>query len=76
MRVLCDDMNMSDMNALLEPGMVVRNPARPEWGLGQVQSNIPGRVTVMFENAGKQALDPRHVFLEIETDKMNSPNTL
>ena len=40
---------MTDMNSLLEPGMLVRNPARPDWGLGQVQSNIGGRVTVNFE---------------------------
>lgn len=45
------------MNALLEPGMLVRLPARPDWGTGQVQSNIGGRVTVNFEHAGKQVID-------------------
>ncbi|MGL4311257.1 MAG: DUF3553 domain-containing protein [Paracoccaceae bacterium] len=44
---------MSDPNAMLEPGMLVRHPHEPDWGLGQVQSNIGGRVTVNFENAGK-----------------------
>lgn len=43
--------------------MVVRNPDRPDWGLGQVQSNIAGRVTVNFENEGKLALDIRQVTL-------------
>lgn len=57
---------MDGTNALLEPGMLVRNPARPDWGLGQVQSNIPGRVTVMFENAGKLVIDGARVTLEIE----------
>jgi len=57
---------MDGMNTLLEPGMLVRNPARPDWGLGQVQSNIPGRVTVMFENAGKLVIDGARVTLEIE----------
>ena len=50
---------------LLTPGAVVRNPARPDWGNGQVQSAIGTRVTVNFEHAGKQALDLRHVKLEL-----------
>ena len=37
----------------IEPGQWVRNPARPEWGLGQVQSAIGDRVTVNFEHIGK-----------------------
>ncbi len=59
---------MDDLNALLEPGMLVRNPARPDWGLGQVQSNIGGRVTVMFEHAGKIVLDSRIVALDLVFD--------
>lgn len=51
------------MNSLLEPGMLVRHPAQPEWGLGQVQSNIGGRVTVNFEHAGKVVIDGRRVDL-------------
>jgi Protein of unknown function (DUF3553) len=39
------------MAALLEPGMMVRHPGQPDWGLGQVQSNINGRATVNFEHA-------------------------
>jgi hypothetical protein len=50
---------------LLTPGAIVRNPARPDWGKGQVQSAIGTRVTVNFEHAGKQALDLRHVTLEV-----------
>lgn len=41
------------MNDFLEPGMFVRHPAKPEWGLGQVQSSIDGKITVNFEHAGK-----------------------
>ena len=37
--------------------MLVRNPDRPDWGLGQVQSAIGNRVTVNFENAGKVAMN-------------------
>ena len=56
---------MDNLNSLLEPGMLVRNPAEPDWGLGQVQSNIGNRVTVMFEHAGKVVLDSRNVALDI-----------
>lgn len=48
--------------------MLVRNPAQPEWGLGQVQSNIRGRVTVNFENEGKLVLDSAKVELELVFD--------
>jgi Protein of unknown function (DUF3553) len=50
----------------LEPGMLVRNPAAPDWGLGQVQSNIDGRVTVNFEHAGKVVIESKHVTLTPE----------
>ncbi len=51
------------MNALLEPGMFVRHPEQPDWGLGQVQSNVGGRVTVNFEHAGKVVIDSNRVVL-------------
>ncbi|NUB46575.1 DUF3553 domain-containing protein [Fertoebacter nigrum] len=51
------------MNALLEPGMVVRHPDQPDWGLGQVQSNIGGRITVNFEHRGKVVIDGRWIGL-------------
>ena len=54
-------------SSLLTPGAIVRNPARPDWGAGRVQSAIGTRVTVNFEHAGKQALDTRHVGLEVVT---------
>jgi hypothetical protein len=41
------------MSDVLTPGMYVRHPTQPDWGLGQVQSVIGNRVTVNFENAGK-----------------------
>ena len=52
-----------DLNAMLEPGMLVTNPDRPEWGTGQVQSNIDGRITVNFREEGKLVLDARRVML-------------
>jgi hypothetical protein len=51
------------MNAILEPGMLVRHPAKPDWGLGQVQSNIAGRITVNFEHAGKVVIEGSRVEL-------------
>lgn len=56
---------MSDLSDILEPGDFVRHPNQPEWGLGQVQSCIAGRVTVTFENAGKVVIDARTVALVI-----------
>jgi hypothetical protein len=55
-----------DITAMLEPGMFVRHPKMPEWGLGQVQSNIDSKVTVYFENEGKVVIDGRRVALIME----------
>ncbi len=54
---------MTDLNAILEPGMRVTHPEQPEWGIGQVQSNIDGRVTVNFPQAGKVVIDGSRVAL-------------
>jgi len=51
-------------NALFVPGDFVRHPNRPDWGLGQVQSSIGARITVTFENAGKQLIDGNVIELE------------
>ncbi|MBU2960408.1 DUF3553 domain-containing protein [Citreicella sp. C3M06] len=54
---------MDDLNAMLEPGMLVTHPEQPDWGTGQVQSNIAGRVTVNFREQGKVVIDGRRVGL-------------
>lgn len=54
---------MSDLNDFLQPGMLVRHPERDDWGLGQVQSNINGKVTVNFRNAGKVVIDGMRIML-------------
>lgn len=51
------------MAALLEPGMLVQHPSQPDWGLGQVQSNINNKATVNFEQAGKRVIDLTQVDL-------------
>ena len=52
----------------LVPGAYVRHPQHPEWGLGQVQSAIGTRVTVNFENAGKQLINTAVISLDIARD--------
>ena len=47
-----------------EPGDKVTNPDNKEWGIGQVQSIINGKVTVNFENAGKKVINSEVVQLE------------
>lgn len=54
---------MEDFNSILSPGMLVRHPQHPEWGTGQVQSNIGGRVTVNFREIGKMVIDSARVSL-------------
>jgi hypothetical protein len=49
-----------------EPGAYVRHPQKPEWGLGQVQSALGPKVTVMFQNAGKVVINTDAVRLEPE----------
>lgn len=52
------------MNSILEPGMIVRHPQQPDWGLGQVQSRVGDRITVNFEHQGKVTIDGRVIGLE------------
>ncbi len=47
-----------------EPGDIVCNPSRKEWGKGQVQSIIKYKVTVNFENAGKKVINSENIKLE------------
>ncbi|MHA1152143.1 MAG: DUF3553 domain-containing protein [Alphaproteobacteria bacterium] len=53
------------MTGDLVPGSFVRNPARPDWGLGQVQSVVGTRITANFEHAGKLSIDGKNVKLEV-----------
>ena len=47
-----------------EPGDKVFNPANKDWGIGQVQSIIKGKVTVNFQNVGKKVINSKHISLE------------
>ena len=57
------------MSIDLVPGTRVRNPIRPDWGTGQVQSAIGERVTVNFEHAGKILIKTDQVDLEVISDQ-------
>lgn len=56
---------MTDLNAILAPGMLVSHPDHPEWGTGQVQSVVGSRITVNFPEAGKLLLDGTRVSLTL-----------
>lgn len=62
---------MSDFNAILAPGMLVRHPDFPDWGLGQVQSSINGRITVNFPDQGKLVIDGSRIALIPVLDPKN-----
>lgn len=59
---------MTGLNAILSPGMLVRHPDRPEWGIGQVQSNINERITVNFAEEGKVVIDGTRIALLLVAD--------
>jgi hypothetical protein len=50
-----------------EPGDKVTNPHNKDWGIGQVQSIINGKVTINFENVGKKVI----IADKIELEKVN-----
>ena len=47
-----------------EPGDYVINPKNKNWGTGQIQSIIKGKVTVNFENVGKKVINSKEIILE------------
>ena len=47
-----------------EPGDKVTNPDNKDWGIGQVQSIINGKVTINFENVGKKVININIIELE------------
>ena len=47
-----------------EPGDKVTNTENKDWGIGQVQSIINGKVTVNFENVGKKVINAEIIKLE------------
>jgi transcription elongation factor GreA-like protein len=58
------------VTVFLEPGAYVRHPDRPDWGIGQVQTVVRQRVTVNFENAGKQLINTAVIALVVLDDDL------
>ena len=52
------------MNFDYEPGDYVINPKNKNWGIGQIQSIINEKVTVNFENKGKQVINTFEITLK------------
>ena len=52
------------MHIDFEPGDYVINPTKKDWGVGQIQSIIGNKVTVNFENTGKQVINIEIITLE------------
>ena len=52
-----------------EPGDKVTNPDCKDWGIGQVQSIINGKVTINFENVGKKVINSSLIYLEKISNK-------
>mgnify|MGYP001330605502 FL=1 len=48
----------------LEPGDYVINPQNKDWGIGQIQSIVKNKITVNFENSGKQVLNSNIIELK------------
>ena len=58
-------MKIDNNNLDLAPGTMVKNISSQEWGMGQAQSCINGKVTINFENVGKKTLNIDSVELKI-----------
>ena len=52
------------MHIDFEPGDYVLNHSNKSWGIGQIQSIIGNKVTVNFENFGKQVINIEIIKLE------------
>jgi Protein of unknown function (DUF3553) len=57
------------MSLRLFPGVRVRHPGEPDWGIGQVQSVIGDRITVNFEHAGKRLINGALIRLDEVEDE-------
>ena len=57
------------MNDFLAPGDFVRHPDQSDWGIGQVQSVIDGKITANFVHMGKVVIDGSRIELVIILEK-------
>ena len=52
------------INFDFEPGDYVVHPKKKNWGIGQIQTIINNKVTVNFENKGKQVINLSRITLK------------
>lgn len=60
---------MAPETSLFSPGILVRNPEHPDWGVGQVQSSIGHKVTINFEHVGKKMVNTVNITLVLIFDE-------
>lgn len=60
---------MTNDFAHLTPGTRVKHPSHPEWGIGQVQSNIGSKITVNFQEVGKVVINSASIALELVIER-------
>ena len=54
-----------------EPGERVISPDNKEWGVGQIQSIINGKITINFENVGKKVIKDGAILIEKYIENAN-----
>ncbi len=59
---------------LLTPGVYVRHPNQPDWGIGQVQSVVGNRATVNFEERGKVLINTDVISLDLMEEQFRKPH--
>ena len=59
------------MNYDFEPGERVISPDNKEWGVGQIQSIINGKITINFEDVGKKVIKDGAILIEKYIENAN-----
>ena len=49
----------------LSPGVYVVNENQDNWGIGQIQSSIGGKITINFEHVGKKVINAKKIKLKV-----------
>ena len=54
-----------NQTSIITPGMFVINETNKDWGIGQVQSSIDGKITINFEHVGKKVINIKKIPIKI-----------
>jgi Protein of unknown function (DUF3553). len=55
----------SSSHSDLSPGVFVLNKKNNNWGIGQIQSSINGKITINFEHVGKKVINVNEISLKV-----------